>query len=132
MHCECFPGFGHCRLVLGIVDDLDVKGIAVSRFPCPASGPGFSRHGGLSSDVFFVGVSTQRERIRSRAAKPRLDEPTQAIPRRGCIPALPASVSPGKLIVAPAVASPLRFSSEPASSFGLMRGAGSDTGSSGA
>jgi len=36
-----------------------------------------------------------------RAPKHRLDEPHQAIPRHGCIPAEPASVSPGKVIVAP-------------------------------
>ena len=29
----------------------------------------------------------------------RLDEPTKAIPRYGCIPADPAAVSPGKIIV---------------------------------
>ncbi len=44
----------------------------------------------------LVGVSTQRERIDSRAAKHRLDH--QVIPRHGCIPTLSASVSPGKLI----------------------------------
>src|ERR1700731_709326 len=31
----------------------------------------------------------------------RLDEPTGNIPRHGCVPAEPASVSPGKIIVAP-------------------------------
>jgi hypothetical protein len=55
-----------------------------------------------------MGVVYRRERAPSRAVKHRLDDPHQAIPRHAYIPAVPASVSPGKLIVAPAVASPLR------------------------
>jgi hypothetical protein len=39
--------------------------------------------------------------ISSRAAEHRLDEPHQVIPQHGCIPAEPASVSPGKFILAP-------------------------------
>jgi len=35
----------------------------------------------------------------SRRCSDRLDEPNQAIPRHGCIPAEPAAVSPGKFIV---------------------------------
>src|ERR1700675_2130938 len=35
----------------------------------------------------------------SRRCSDRLDEPSQAIPRHGCIPAEPAAVSPGKIIV---------------------------------
>jgi hypothetical protein len=35
----------------------------------------------------------------SRRYSDRLDEPNQAIPRRGCIPAEPAAVSPYKIIV---------------------------------
>src|ERR1700674_338709 len=35
----------------------------------------------------------------SRRYSDRLDEPSQAIPRHGCIPAEPAAVSPGKIIV---------------------------------
>jgi hypothetical protein len=40
--------------------------------------------------------------FRVGSAKHRLDEPHQVIPQHGCIPAVPASVSPGKWIVAPA------------------------------
>ena len=47
-----------------------------------------------------VSIHAQRERISSRAAEHRLDEPDQAIPQRRCIPAVPASVSPGEVIVA--------------------------------
>src|ERR1700687_6225775 len=35
----------------------------------------------------------------SRRCSDRLDEPSQAIPRHGCIPAEPAAVSPYKIIV---------------------------------
>lgn len=35
----------------------------------------------------------------SRGRSDRIDEPNQAIPRHGCIPAEPAAVSPGKIIV---------------------------------
>jgi len=35
----------------------------------------------------------------SRRGSDRLDEPNQAIPRHGCIPAEPAAISPGKIIV---------------------------------
>jgi hypothetical protein len=35
----------------------------------------------------------------SRRCSDRLDEPSQAIPRHGSIPAEPAAVSPGKIIV---------------------------------
>jgi hypothetical protein len=35
----------------------------------------------------------------SRRCSDRLNEPSQAIPRHGCIPAEPAAVSPGKIIV---------------------------------
>ena len=45
---------------------------------------------------------TAREDKNSRAAEHRLDESFQAIPQHGCIPAEPASVSPGRVIVAPA------------------------------
>jgi hypothetical protein len=37
----------------------------------------------------------------SRAIEHRLDEPRQVIPQHGCVPAVPASVSPGKLILTP-------------------------------
>src|SRR5437660_10028413 len=45
-------------------------------------------------------LGAQRERISSRAAEHRLDESHQVIPQHGCIPAVPASVSPGEVIVA--------------------------------
>ena len=55
---------------------------------------------GLSSDdSLLVGVSTARKRSfnnRPRAVKHRLGEPGQIIPQHGCVPALPASVSPGR------------------------------------
>jgi len=43
-------------------------------------------------------------RRKNESSRPvhRLDEPTGNIPRHGCVPAEPASVSPGKIIVAPA------------------------------
>jgi len=37
----------------------------------------------------------------SRVVEHRLDEPHQAIPQHGCVPAEPASVSPGKGILTP-------------------------------
>jgi len=42
-------------------------------------------------------------RRKNESSRPvhRLDEPTGNIPRHGCVPAEPASVSPGKIIVAP-------------------------------
>src|SRR5271170_1065198 len=40
-------------------------------------------------------------RTSPRAPVHRLDEPTGIIPRHGCVPAVPASVSPGQIIVAP-------------------------------
>jgi len=40
------------------------------------------------------------ERMSSRAVDHRLDEPRQIIPQHGCVPAAPASVSPGAVIVA--------------------------------
>ena len=64
------------------------------------SGRGFSRHGGLSSDDSFRSVHSARG-LSSRAAEHRLDEPKEAIPQHGCIPAEPASVSPGGVIVTP-------------------------------
>src|SRR5438445_9903489 len=45
-------------------------------------------------------LGAQRERMGSRAAEHRLDEPHQVIPQHGCLPAEPASVSPGEVIVA--------------------------------
>ena len=63
-------------------------------------GRGFSRHEGLSSDAHFcMGMPSARGET-SRAVWHRLDEPYQVIPQHGCIPAEPASVSPGKVIVA--------------------------------
>ena len=44
-------------------------------------------------------LDVQRERINSRADSYRLDESYQVIPQHGCIPAEPASVSPGEVIV---------------------------------
>src|SRR5215469_8575386 len=48
--------------------------------------------------TLFLLVSTARERRFYEglcAVKYRLDEPGQIIPQHGCVPALPASVSPG-------------------------------------
>ena len=62
------------------------------------SGRGFSRHRGSIVRCVCVGVFTARKRSfnnRPRAVKHRLDEPGQIIPQHGCVPALPASVSPG-------------------------------------
>ena len=65
----------------------------------PLRGGDFQGITGLSSDdSLLVGVSTARKRSfnnRPRAVKHRLDEPGQIIPQHGCVPALPASVSPG-------------------------------------
>src|ERR1700692_3439854 len=55
-------------------------------------GPGASP--GLSCFVMTT------ERMNSRAVDHRLDEPRQIIPQHGCVPAAPASVSPGAVIVA--------------------------------
>ena len=66
----------------------------------PLRGGDFQGIAGLSSDdSLLVGVSTARKRSfnnRPRAVKHRLDEPGQIIPQHGCVPALPASVSPGR------------------------------------
>ena len=66
----------------------------------PLRGGDFQGMAGLSSDdSLLVGVSTARKRSfnnRPRAVKHRLDEPGQIIPQHGCVPALPASVSPGR------------------------------------
>jgi hypothetical protein len=63
----------------------------------PLRGGDFQGITGLSSDdSLLVGVSTARERSLRKppAVKHRLDEPGQII-QHGCVPALPASVSPG-------------------------------------
>jgi hypothetical protein len=44
-------------------------------------------------------MTVQREKIRSRAVEHRFDEFYQVIPQHGRIPAEPASVSPGEVIV---------------------------------
>ena len=66
----------------------------------PLWGGDFQGIAGLSSDdSLLVRVSTARERSfkkSPRAVKHRLDEPGQIIPQHGCVPALPASVSPGR------------------------------------
>ena len=59
---------------------------------CQLGGPGASP--GLSCFVM-----TTDERMNSRAVDHRLDEPRQIIPQHGCVPAAPASVSPGAVIV---------------------------------
>jgi hypothetical protein len=58
----------------------------------PPFGRGFSRHGVFRSD----GGWAAQERARSSSRSAHRD-----IPRHGCVPAVPASVSPGKIIVAP-------------------------------
>ena len=66
----------------------------------PLRGGDFKGIAGLSSDdSVLVGVSTARERSFKKA--PALSNigsmsPGQIIPQHGCVPALPASVSPGK------------------------------------
>ena len=59
----------------------------------------FKASGGLSSDD-LLGHGSARE-ISCRAARHRLDEPRQVIPQHGCVPAEPASVWLGEVIVAP-------------------------------
>ena len=61
----------------------------------PSFGRWFSRHAVLP---IRCGLAGAREGY-SRTCSDRLDEPNQAIPRHGCIPAEPAAVSPGKIIV---------------------------------
>ena len=63
----------------------------------PLRGGDFQGIAGLSSDDSLrVGVNSARAKFESpRAVKHRLDEPGQIIPQHGCVPALPASVSPG-------------------------------------
>jgi hypothetical protein len=64
----------------------------------PLRGGDFQGIAGLSSDdSLLVGVNSARAKFYEcpRAAKHRLDEPGQIIPQHGCVPALPASVSPG-------------------------------------
>ena len=65
----------------------------------PLRGGDFQGIAGLSSDdSLLVGVNSARAKFYEgpRAVKHRLDEPGQIIPQHGCVPALPASVSPGK------------------------------------
>jgi hypothetical protein len=59
------------------------------------SGGGFSRHAALP---IRRGLAGAREDIRADAVIVSMS-PDQAIPRHGCIPAEPAAVSPGKIIV---------------------------------
>ena len=64
----------------------------------PLRGGDFQGIAGLSSDGFLLmGVNSPRVKFQKgpRAVKHRLDEPGQIIPQHGCVPALPASVSPG-------------------------------------
>jgi len=72
----------------------------------PLRGGDFQGIAGLSSDdSLLVGVNSARAKFYEgpRAVKHRLDEPGQIIdepgqiiPQHGCVPALPASVSPGR------------------------------------
>ena len=52
---------------------------------------------GASPCWSLVGMTT--EEMSSRAVDHRLDEPHQIIPQHGCVPAVPASVSSGEVIV---------------------------------
>src|SRR5215472_125737 len=64
----------------------------------PLGGGDFQGIAGLSSDdSLLVGVNSARAKFYEgpRAVKHRLDEPGQIIRQHGCVPALPASVSPG-------------------------------------
>jgi hypothetical protein len=64
----------------------------------PLRGGDFQGIAGLSSDdSLLIGVNSARATFYEgpRAVKHRLDEPGQIIPQHGCVPALPASVSPG-------------------------------------
>ena len=64
----------------------------------PLRGGDFQGIAGLSSDdSLLVGGNSARAKFQEgpRAVKHRLDEPGQIIPQHGCVPALPASVSPG-------------------------------------
>jgi hypothetical protein len=64
----------------------------------PLRGGDFQGMAGLSSDdSLLVGVNSARAKFYQgpRAVQHRLDEPGQIIPQHGCVPALPASVSPG-------------------------------------
>jgi len=64
----------------------------------PLRGGDFQGIAGLSSDdSLLIGVNSARTKFYEdpRAVKHRLDEPGQIIPQHGCVPALPASVSPG-------------------------------------
>src|SRR6516225_3607268 len=65
----------------------------------PLRGGDFQGIAGLSSDdSLLVGGNSARAKFQQspRAVKHRLDEPGQIIPQHGCVPALPASVSPGR------------------------------------
>jgi hypothetical protein len=65
----------------------------------PLRGGDFQGIAGLSSDdSLLVGVNSARAKFYEvpRAVKHRLDEPGQTIPQHGCVPALPASVLPGR------------------------------------
>src|SRR5499427_10319990 len=64
----------------------------------PLGGGDFQGIAGLSSDdSLLVGVNSARAKFYEgpRAVQHRLDEPGQIIPQHGCVPAWPASVSPG-------------------------------------
>src|SRR5215468_12635171 len=75
----------------------------------PLRGGDFQGIAGLSSDdSLLVGVNSARAKFYEgpRAVKHRLDEPGQIIPQHGCVPALPASVSPGRRILAERISDP--------------------------
>src|SRR5215472_4966716 len=64
----------------------------------PLRGGDFQGIAGLSSDdSLLMGVNSARAKFYEdpRAVQHRPDEPDQIIPQHGCVPALPASVSPG-------------------------------------
>jgi hypothetical protein len=72
-------------------------GGVVPRTSIPPFGLGFSRHRGLPIRWVFW----RAQRHAPPRSGHRLDEPTRLSLGNGCIPAVPASVSPGGIIVTP-------------------------------
>src|SRR5260370_41620525 len=75
------------------------------RFPPKNLAPGSlqsddRQRGGPGAFPVWSCLVMTTERMSSRAVDHRLDEPRQIIPQHGCVPAEPASVSPGAVILA--------------------------------
>ena len=94
---DCSHSFRTLRYVLA-QREMENWRCSVSVGSAP-SGRGFSRHEGLSSDDFLASACNAGEGPPALLSIGSMS--LRVIPQHGCVPAVPASVSPGKIIVAP-------------------------------